>query len=290
MHKRVIFTVLSLLLLSAFIFFTTAQTGKINYNVNSIDEKYLEEIRLQLNLDCLKDSQCLEGYRCVKRNCVRNEEANSCESISLAPVSTPLFIGQPLNSYRQAFTETNLPTLLADGTIAILENGNITEYNYAQVLFSGNAKLRSENGQAVIKVIESIEGYAYKYRLYFSRDINFSNKETRGQTLKILGKEYVIGSDSTNSDLYLISNERQIKLEDSRRVMVGQREVIGTTALMIKGETGNVAIIEILFNKGGVERSSISSGSSYSDPAFNSSELSFHSYSDRAFLTLGGKC
>lgn len=289
-NKKVLSIIFAgLVFLFAVVGLVLSQSQVIKYNINPIDKNHLESLRVQLNIECLQNSQCSDGYECIDGNCIRNEEINSCRDISLAPVSRPLFIGQPLNMYREAFTETNLPHLLADGIIAVLENDNITEYNYAQIIFSGNAKLRNENGQVVFRATENPNDFFYKYRLYFSNDFNFSSNQIRGQVLRILGDEYVIGNDSTNSDLYLVSNERQIKLESNRRVMVGQNEVSGANVQMIMGDTG-VEVIEIIFNKEGVERQTVSSGNSYVDPVFNSSSLSFNSYTDRASITLGGNC
>lgn len=293
MWNKKMLSIIFVSMIFLFIFFVAglalSQSQVIKYNIDPIDKGYLENLRSQLNVGCLQNSQCSDGYECIDGNCIINEEVNSCRDISLAPVSRPLFIGQPLNMYREAFTETNLPHLLADGIIAVSENGNITEYNYAQIIFSGNSKLRSENGQVVLRASENPDDFFYKYRLYFSNDVDFSSRQIRGQVLRILGNEYIIGNDSTNLDLYLISNQRQIKLESNRRVMVGQNEISGANVQMIRGDTG-VEVIEITFNKGGVERQTIGVGNSYADPVFNSSSISFNSYSDRASITIGGEC
>jgi uncharacterized protein YuzE len=265
-----------------------SQSQSVVYNVDPISKSDLENIRALLKVECLQNSQCSNGYECINNNCIGGERINSCKDISLAPVSTPLFIGQSLNTYREAFTETNLPDLLSDGTIAVLENGNVTEYNYAQVIFSGSAKLRSQNGQVSLRATESPNDFFYKYKIYFSNGLDFSSRFVRGHSLRILGNEYVIGNDSTNSDLYLVSAERQIKLDNLRRIMVGQNEISGSDVSIDRDNNGNVISIEIIFNKGGVERQLVTVGDSYSDPIFNSSIISFNSYGDRASITIGG--
>jgi len=55
MHKRLMVMILSLLFLSIFIFFVTAQTGKIEYNVDPIDEADINNERNSRQLSFYPD-------------------------------------------------------------------------------------------------------------------------------------------------------------------------------------------------------------------------------------------
>ncbi len=265
-----------------------SQTKVISYTSTPIDSAYLEKAKIGLNLECLQDSQCSEDYECIKTACVPKESIDICKDIALAPMSRPLFIGNSINMQREVFTETLLPHLLADGSLIELINDEPFEYKYAQMLYIGNRKLVNEDGKTLIKTQNS-DDFLYKYVIYFSQDMDFSNKNLQGQVLKLLGKEYIIGSESTDSDLYLISNDRRISLQDGKEAIVGNELVSGTKVNMIKGESGGIVSIEILFDEGN-DKISLAVGESYSDPLFNSIELNFNSYFDKAGLMIGGKC
>lgn len=287
MHKKVILTVVSLLILSTLVFFTTAQLGEIVYASNPIDEGYLDTLTTELAIGCVQDSQCDEGYQCFKMSCVPEETVDLCQDVSIAPVSTPLFVTHQINLFRPIFTETLLPYLLADGSLVDEVNSEAVQYKYAQMIFIGNSELQIDGGQELIKT-ES-DNFLYKYVIYFSNEIDFSDTDIQGQVLKILGNEYVIGDDSTNEQIYLISGDRKIFLQDDNEAYLDQDSLDGTKVHILSGSEG-VYSIEIAFNENGNEIEDLTESNDYSDPLFSSSKLSFNSYSDRASISLGGNC
>ena len=117
-----------------------------------------------------------------------------------------------------------------------------------------------------------------------------SSRNIQGQVLRILGKEYVIGTDSTNSVISLISNTEEIKLEKLENVKINSNSISGTIANIEKDSNGEVAVFEIAFNM--PDNSNIKVGENAADRVFDAIKLSFNSVDANGFAlaSIEGKC
>ena len=234
-----------------------------------LDEKYLEGLRLNAGVECLQNSQCSEGYICFKNKCKENGEINFCEEISLSGVNHKLQVGGSINYVKKAISNYRLPNLLADGKLVEIVDDELIEHFYKPTILIGNSEIKKETKTYFIKP-ESNETI-YPFRFIFSKSVDFSSKNIQGQVLRILGKEYVIGGNSTNSIIYLISDDKEIKLENGEGVGVGGISIGGTLVELSRDSKGDVAMFKILFNM----QNNLKVEDNYVDPVFDGIKLSF---------------
>jgi hypothetical protein len=131
----------------------------------------------------------------------------SGEGVNLKTPSRNLYYGESINSARQVLTEAELPNILADGTFSDLTG---TSYTYSQTVVLGDTVTTFDTNS----VIDDPEFYLdigttatdplYNYTLSLNKNLNVSDStNVQGQKINILGVDYIIGADSTNTTLYL---------------------------------------------------------------------------------------
>jgi hypothetical protein len=274
MKKGVMIIILLVLITALALGFILPKTGFIISQNDIIDKNYLESLRVNVDVECLQNSQCSEDYECVANSCIDKKEINLCVERSLSLPVRRLEVGEPINSEVEAITKDTLPFLLPDGELVKIVDDKAIEYFYKQAIFVGANKIEKENEDYFIK--EENNEPLYTYKLYFSNGVDFSDKNIQGQTLRILGKEYIIGSKSTNSEVYLVSDGNILKLENSKDVKITTDE---------KGDIDKIEILYFLQNEMKISESNI-------DSMFNSIKLSFNSVDKNGFVdaTIGGNC
>jgi len=241
------------------------------YFDEEINENYLNELKEQAKVECLQNSQCSEGFDCVDNSCIDRTKIDLCKKVSLSTNARPLIIGNPINSAKRILTKTDLRDLLTDGEIIeINERREVVKHPYTSYI---------EVGDALVK--EGIENYVvggedellFSYKLVFSKSIDFSKSQIHGQVLRIFGKEYLIGSDSTNSVIILISENKTVELSDKNIVI--ERDSGGFIYSFEKKFEGSLGV-----------------GEKHSDTFFEEVELSFNSLdiNGLADVTFGGIC
>lgn len=266
-RKGVVILLLSFIFISVLIFTIFPKTG---FAVKSIDAFHLENLRALAQVECLQNSQCLNDSECVNNVCVEKKEINPCKTVSLSTNPTPLRIGESINTAKKGLTREDLPYLLSDGELVEIVDNKSIEYFYSPILLIGNNKIEEENQDYLIKNNEP----QYTYKLTFSKPVDFSNKNIQGQTLRILGNEYLISSNSDNSNIYLVSDKKNIKLQEEQDIKI------------IKDENGKIFEIEITF-----PQNNLKVNENFTELTFNTIKLSFNSVSNGiADLKIGGNC
>ena len=124
------------------------------------------------------------------------------DSVNLASSSQRLYYNSTLNSARTTLTRSELPTLLADGTVT---DDQGTAYTYQQSLVVGSSKVEySTSGNDFSDPIMLVQGgYLSSAPLYnisvtFNKAINVTNTNVQGNDITILGKKFTIGASSTS--------------------------------------------------------------------------------------------
>lgn len=254
-------------ILSFFVFFSSSfaiQTSALNQNE-------LENLKLKAQVECLQNSQCSGSQECLGNQCVEKSEIDSCKNVGLSTASRNLKEGDSINSVKRVLTRIDLPYLLSDGELVDIVDGKAVEYFYSPIITVGDNKIEKENGDYIIKN----DGPLYTYKLTFSNPVDFSNKNIHGQVLKILGEEYLIGKNSDNSNIELISKNKNLKLKDADNIKITH------------DENRNVLSIEIDFDS----LNKIKVRENYSDSLLNKTKLSFDNFSGEfADVKIGGIC
>ncbi len=288
MKKEVLIGLVIIIVVVILSFIILPKTGFAIYQYSHskiLDKDYLENLKLKANVECLQNSQCPEGFECVGNKCITKSEINLCQNIKLFTPTRKLKTGQPINSIREIITDSELPHLLADGDLVELIDNKLTKHFYVQVIYIGENNLEKENGEYSININNKP---IYTYRLMFSKSVDFSSENIRGQVLRILGKEYVIDSKSDNNKIILIYDNKKIKLEDEKSV----NDIIKESLVNIKrNEDGKIIMFEVSFNIQDKDKSNIKVKENYSDPVFNAIKLSFDGIDNEfADIRLGGNC
>ena len=206
MNKNLFFSAIFIILTLSFVL-SYSFTGFSVLQEASIGESYLEELRLNAEVECLQNSQCSENQECVDNECLSEGEINFCESENLYSEVRKLGSGDSINSVKRIFTDKQLPYLLSDGELVKISDEKTIEYFYIQMIKIGENKIEDS-------FILSDEPL-YTYKIVFSKSVNFSDKDFYGQVLRILGKEYLIEGNSNQSKIYLDFGEEEIVLDDS---------------------------------------------------------------------------
>jgi len=293
MKKRLLIGVLTstivLIILILVILPKSTITGFSIYQ-NTVNEEFLDTLKIKAGVECLKNSQCSEGYGCVDNKCVEESKIDVCKRIKLSGGARKLKQGDSMNSIKSVFTDGQLPYLLSDGEIVEIVDDKLIEHFYIQAIFIGDNTIEKENDNYVIN---NSAGNVFTYKLIFSKGVDFSSKNIQGQVLRILGKEYVIDSKSDNSEIILVSDNKKLKLEDGKKTKVKRglffSEVKGNFVKINKGEGGKVIGFEIGFD---MDEKKLKVKESYKESVFEGVKISFDDVNDYGFadVKVGGRC
>ena len=131
-----------------------------------------------------------------------------------------LYYGDGINAAWQSLSYTEMPNVLTSGTVTDLSG---TAYGYTQTIKVGNSVITygTSGGDLTDPTLyldagnsgALTVGQIYNYTLSFTKSINVSDAtNVQGQKIRIQGIDYVIGSGSTNSTLYLYGSGVPINL------------------------------------------------------------------------------
>ncbi len=187
--------------------------------------------------------------------------ASGGDSVNLATSARKLYYGDTLNVARTAISNSDLPNVLTDNKFTDLSG---TQYSYTQTIVPGPATITfGTSGGDLSDPVLYIDGgnsgaltagWLYNYTLTFSKNVNVSDSvNVQGQKIKMLGVDYVIGSGSTNSTLYLYGSGETVVVkggEESKVTIAGTEHTVelvttsSTTAGTIKVDGVSKSVIE----------------------------------------------
>jgi len=285
MRKKII--IMILILFSIFILaYFLLQKNIIGFTINQnyFSEQTLENLKVKANVECLKNSHCNENFECIESKCLPRENIDFCEKVSLSNNVRTLKVGNELNIAKRVLTRRDLPYLLSDGKLFKIIDGKLIEYYYSPVIIIGDNRIKEENLEYFI---ESKKDYpVYVYRLIFSNPIDFSDLEMQGQSLRILGDEYIISKNSSNLVIELILDNKKVRLENGEKV----KNLDVSLVNIQKDDDGKVTLIDFFINKR--ENMKIKEKEKLTEFIFNRLELSFEimNTDKTADIKIGGKC
>lgn len=185
------------------------------------------------------------------------------DSVNLATSSRKLYYGDSINAGRTSLSSSELPNVLADGNFQDLAG---TQYKYTQTINVGSTAATFGNSGGDLKdpalyldAGTSTSAPVYNYTLSFNKNLNVSDStNVQGQKINILGLDYVIGSSSTNSTLYLYGAGQNVVMNggDAPKTIT-----IGSATHTIElVSTSSATSAKIIFD--GISKT-VSKGSSY---------------------------
>jgi len=169
------------------------------------------------------------------------------EGTRLDTSNNRIIMGECLNNARTTITDTELPTLLADG---ILYGDDGTAYAYTQdIMTNASACLyysRSDNDLEDPKLhieMQASTGYpTYKTKITFSKAVPVNSTDVVDNTITLFGADYSIGSGSDSNTLILYGGADTQVINEGEEVTVtvggteytiGVGGVSGTTTAVI---------------------------------------------------------
>jgi len=139
----------------------------------------------------------------------------SGEAAPLFTSGTKLYINDSLNAVKSILTETELPTLLADGTFS----GNV-DATYTQSLILGTnpsvtfAKqpTSSDDPEFGLTMSTTQANYIYNATVTFNKVVNFTHGDSKGEDITLFGQRFTIASATDNTNLVLLKTAEKLSL------------------------------------------------------------------------------
>lgn len=171
-----------------------------------------DQNRVNTNQVCengCKDGACINPtqstHSCANILVKSNVDGNG-DAINLATSSQKLYENDPINKARSVLTKSELPNLLADGTI--YDTYGVV-YDYRQMITLGNSLITvGSSGESIdpiwmVQIGTWPQNPVYNYTLLLTKSLNISDSSVIGSDLQILGKRYVIGGGSSLEEVNL---------------------------------------------------------------------------------------
>jgi hypothetical protein len=175
---------------------------------------------------------------------------NAGEYTRLDTPSGKIIIGETLNNVRNVITKTNLPILLMDGRVT--DDAGIS-YPYSQeIQLNDNAHVYYSNSDQDLMdpaVHIEMEPFSdkptYTTRVTFSKSIPIDTAYLIDETIKLFGKEYMIGSGSDYDTLILYGASNTLTMREGEEVKVN---IGGTDYTVGVGGVSNTTTAVITVN------------------------------------------
>ena len=127
--------------------------------------------------------------------------------VALETESEKVYLFDTIDKAKEALTSDDLPNLLASGTVT---DDSGEDYDYDQYIYIGNAQVvagKPESDMDPIVYVDFDTETLYTLKIVFNDEINFSDEEVQGNTIKLFGKEYTIAQDDENTNTHIILYE-----------------------------------------------------------------------------------
>ncbi len=192
----------------------------------------------------------------------------SGESVSMASGSNQVYLKDAINVRRSTITDSDLPTILKDGTFTD-DNGN--SYDYEQTITVDDAPVFEfsnsggdlDDPALLLQVGDTVTTgtYFYRWKIDFTKAVDFNDAKSKGEKITIAGKEYTIGSSTDSDTLQLLGGADSVYL-DTEEGKTATITVSGNEyTVTLKGVTSKPeAVIEVTDSDGNSEAKTIASG------------------------------
>lgn len=138
------------------------------------------------------------------------------EAYALFTGSSKIYMNETLNYVRTTLTDTELPTLLADGDF----EGNVAADLTQTITMGSNPRLvfgehPTSNDDPVVAFdlgTNANTQYIYNMSVTFDQAVNLTHTDSVGESMVIFGKEYTVGAGTTNTKLYMYESSETVAL------------------------------------------------------------------------------
>ena len=161
------------------------------------------------------------------------------ESVALFTGSTNINFNDTLNTVKSVLTDSDLPTILADGSFSGNADASITQtitmgstprYSYER------QPTDSDDPQRVIKMGTTDATKTYSMKVVFDKTLNMSHPDSQGETMTLFGQKLTVGAGTSTTDLVLFKSSETLSLS------VGGSNPSPSTEVTIDGKTFTVEL------------------------------------------------
>jgi len=185
------------------------------------------------------------------------------DSINLGTSSRKLYYGDAISAARASLSSSDLPNVLSDEKFVDLKG---TEYSYTQTVKIGGRTVAFEKSGGDLKdptvyldLGTDAASPIYNYTVSFTKNLNVTDDtNVQGQKISLLGVDYVIGTSSTNTTLYLYGAGETATINGGESKTV---TIAGKDHTVELASTSSATAAKVVVD--GVSRS-VTKGSSYS--------------------------
>jgi len=139
----------------------------------------------------------------------------SGEAAAVFTSASKLWVNDSFNSVKSVITETEMPTILADGDF----NGNV-DATYTQTITLGNnpkttfqkQPTSSDDPLFALQTSSTSGNDIYNATLTFNKAVNFTHADSKNQELTMFGMKFTVGSATTNTNLILLKSAETVSL------------------------------------------------------------------------------
>ena len=150
-----------------------------------------------------------------------------------------IYMNDSLNSQRSTLTDTELPTVLADGTFEGDETRDFTQIikvGSTPILEFGNHPTSDDDPVVAFSTGTSTSSVMYNLTITFDGAVNFTHSDSIGESMTIFGREYTVGAGTTTTKLYLYESSETVGLS------IGGADPSSAT-ITLEGSTYTVELI-----------------------------------------------
>ncbi|MHA1138551.1 MAG: hypothetical protein ACTSSE_18905, partial [Candidatus Thorarchaeota archaeon] len=137
------------------------------------------------------------------------------EAYPLFTSSSKIYMNDSLNAVRSTLTDTELPTVLADGTFEGDETRDFTQtikVGSTPRLVFGNHPTSDDDPVVAFSTGTSTANVMYNLTVTFDGAVNFTDSDSIGESMTLFGRDYTVGAGTTTSKLYLYESSETVAL------------------------------------------------------------------------------
>ncbi len=144
------------------------------------------------------------------------------DAYALFTGSSPIQLNTSINSVRATVTESNLPSVLADTEFTATSDGSddssITATFKLEIGSNPRAVFAkeptsSDDPSLGVQIGTTAANFLYNSTITFSKDVNFSDSDSEGNSLTLFGKKFTIASATDETNLVLFESAEKIFLD-----------------------------------------------------------------------------
>ncbi|MBU2053104.1 MAG: hypothetical protein KJ721_02580 [Nanoarchaeota archaeon] len=191
----------------------------------------------------------------------------SGEAYALFTSSSKIYMNESLNSVRSTLTDTELPTVLADGTF----EGDVTaDYTQTIVIGStprlvfGNHPTSDDDPVVAFSTGTSTLSVMYNMTVTFDQAVALNHTDSIGESMTIFGKQYTVGAGTTATKLYLYESSETVALSVGGSDPTSQTITVdgATYTIELTGASDTAATIKVTDSTGASQTKEITEDNS----------------------------